>query len=223
MKAGHVIAIVGAECTGKSTLAEALAARLASETGLACVAVPEYLREWCDRIGRTPGSEEQAFIAVEQRRRIEAAAAGHDIVVADTTPLMTAVYSRIVFDDRSLDDTAGRWHAQRVTHTLVTALDLPWQADGHQRDGPQVRAPVDTLLQELLGAHRIAWSRVGGTGALRLEAALDAVAPLLRRTAPAGSGLFTRLAARDAAQPAWRWTCDCDDPGCEHRLRSLQP
>jgi len=45
----------------------------------------------------------------------------------------------------------------------------------------------------------------------------------LRRTAPAGSGLFTRLAARDAARPAWRWACDCDDPGCEHRLRSLQP
>lgn len=216
-----VIGIVGAECTGKSTLAERLAARLADETGLACAAVSEYLREWCDRTGRTPRNEEQAHVATEQRRRIEAAAARHDIVIADTTPLMTAVYSRLVFGDRSLDEPAGRWHARAVALTLVTALDLPWLSDP-QRDGAHVREPVDAMLQELLAAHRIGWSRIGGRGEARLEAALDAAAPYLRERAPPGSGLFTRLAARDAAQPAWRWVCEtCDEPDCEHRLRAL--
>jgi nicotinamide riboside kinase len=220
-----VIAVVGAESTGKTTLAHALAARIGQETGLSCIAVPEFLREWCDRVGRTPRIEEQAPIAAEQRRRIDAAAAAHAVVVADTTPLMTAVYSRLVFGDRTLDAPAGRWHAERVALTLVTALDLPWQADGLQRDGPQVRAPVDALLQALLAAHRIAWSRIGGSGDARLEAALDAAAPLLRARAGAGAahGLFSRLAARDAAQPAGRWVCEsCDDPDCEHRLRALR-
>jgi nicotinamide riboside kinase len=217
-----VIAIVGAESTGKTTLAGALAVRVQQETGLACCAVPEFLREWCERAGRTPHVEEQSPIAAEQRRRIDTAAATHDVVVADTTPLMTAVYSRLVFGDRTLEAPAGRWHAARVALTLVTALDLPWVADGLQRDGPQVREPVDTLLQELLAAHRIAWSRIGGSGDARLEAALDAAALLLRERAGRASGLFSRLAARDAAQPAWRWVCEsCDEPECEHRVRAL--
>ena len=224
MSSGQVIAILGAESSGKTTLAAALAARLGHETGLACTAVPEYLREWCDRTGRTPRAEEQAHVLAEQRRRIEAAAQVHEVVVADTTPLMTAVYSRLVFGDASLDETAGRWHAENVAYTLVTALDLPWQPDGLQRGGPQVREPVDALLGSLLAAHRIAWSRVSGAGRTRVDNALDAVAPLLRGRATPRTGLFSRLAARDAAQPAWRWICEkCDVPDCEHAaLRLLQ-
>ena len=43
----------------------------------------------------------------------------------------------------------------------------------------------------------------------------------LGRIAAQGSGLFTRLAARNAAQPAWQWVCEkCDVPDCEHRLRN---
>lgn len=217
-----VIAVVGAESTGKTTLAAALAERLRTETGLACAVVGEVLREWCDRTGRTPRIDEQAAIFAEQRRRIEAAAAAHPVVVADTTPLLTAVYHRIVFGDRSLDEAAGRWHAKHVDHTLVTALDIDWVADGHQRDGEHVRAPVDAALRELLAAHRIAWSRVAGLGAARVEAALDAVAPLLRARASPKQGLFTRLAARDAAQPDWPWICDCDSADCEHALRQRQ-
>ncbi|HET9978679.1 MAG TPA: ATP-binding protein [Burkholderiaceae bacterium] len=220
---GFVIALVGAESTGKTTLAGALAERLRAETGHGVAVVGEVLREWCEQAGRTPRIEEQAAIVAEQRRRIDAAAGSHAIVVADTTPLMIAVYHRIVFNDRSLDEPAGRWHAARVDHTLVTALDLPWVADGHQRDGEHVRAPVDAALRELLAAHCIAWSRVAGVGQARVESALDAVAPLLRRRPSPRRGLFTRLAERDAAQPDWPWLCDCDLPDCEHRLRATDP
>ena len=109
-----------------------------------------------------------------------------------------------------------------MAHTLVTALDLPWQPDGLQRDGEHVREPVDAMLRELLAAHGIGWSRIVGSGNARTEAALDAVAPLLRARLPGGSGLFTRLAARDAAMPAWRWVCEkCDVPDCEHAALKL--
>jgi nicotinamide riboside kinase len=218
-----IFAIVGAESTGKSTLALDLAQRLGDSSGLACTAVAEFLREWCERTGRTPRLDEQAQILAEQQRRIEAAAQTHAVVIADTTPLLTAVYSRIVFGDRSLDEPAGRWHAEHVAHTLVTALDLPWVADGLQRDGEHVRTPVDAALRELLAAHGIAWSRVAGQGQARTQAAADALAPLLRTRARPGSGLFTRLAERDAAQPAWPWLCDCDVPDCEHALRAPRP
>jgi nicotinamide riboside kinase len=101
------------------------------------------------------------------------------VVVCDTTALMTAVYSRIVFGDRSLDDEALRLHAGMAL-TLLMALDLPWVADGHQRDGPQVRQPVDCVLRELLLAQGLPFTVIEGQGQARVENALAAVAPLLR-------------------------------------------
>ncbi len=218
-----VIAIVGAESTGKSTLAPALAQRIAHETGLTCTHVDEHLRTWCQQRGRTPRVDEQRAIAQTQQDRIAAAAAQHDVVIADTTAAMIAVYSRFVFNDRSLDAWAAAEHAHSVRHTLVTALDLPWVADGLQREGEHVRGPIDAMLRELLTAHGIAWSLVSGSGAVRTDHALDAVTPLLSRIAAPGAGLFTRLAQRDAAQPTWQWVCEkCDVPDCEHRLRRVR-
>jgi nicotinamide riboside kinase len=175
-----VIAIVGAECTGKSVLTPALTVRIAAETGLRCASVAEYLREWCHARQRTPRIDEQAGIAAEQQRRIDAAAATHDIVVADTTPLMTAVYSQFIFGDASLTASAVAAH-RRCDATLLTALDIPWQADGVQRDGPHVREPVDALLRALMREHGVAWSVVSGQGDARVGSALDAVTPLLAR------------------------------------------
>ncbi len=211
------IAVVGAESTGKTTLAAALASRLAGETGLAVAWVPERLREWCEQAGRTPRADEQAAIARTQHERIEDAAAEHEVVVCDTTALMTAVYSRMIFGDRSLEAPAVALH-RPMAHTLLTALDLPWMADGLQRDGPQVREPVDALVRELLLAHRLPWSLVSGRGDARVECALDAIAPLLRGRVAPRSRLFTRLAGRTASDRLWSCAL-CDDPDCEHRAR----
>ena len=63
------LCLLGAECTGKSTLTQALAEALPARP------VFEYLREWCLRERRTPRQHEQAGIAAEQQRRIEAACA----------------------------------------------------------------------------------------------------------------------------------------------------
>ena len=59
------VAIVGAESTGKTTLAHALAQRLAADTGLRTTWVPEHLRAWCSERGRTPRPGEQPAIARE--------------------------------------------------------------------------------------------------------------------------------------------------------------
>lgn len=213
------IAVVGAESTGKTTLAAALAGALAHDNGRRVAWVPEVLREWCNREGRTPAAHEQAAIARAQHERIEQAAATHELVVSDTTALMTAVYSRIVFGDRSLDAMAVELH--RTMHTtLLTALDLPWVPDGHQRDGPQVQRPVDDALRELLHAHRLPFAVVGGGGEARLAQALAAVAPLNRLEAAspraAGRGLFTALTAEATGHRGWR--CECCVPEAEQAL-----
>ena len=212
------IAIVGAESTGKTALAQALALRLTELTGRRCTWVGEWLRHWCEREGRTPRPDEQLAIAQHQHALIDAAAACHEVVVCDTTALMTAVYSDMLFNDPSLVDYAVA-QQRRCQLTLLTALDIAWVPDGLQRDGPQVREPVDNRVRALLIGHQLPWALVGGQGAARLDAAVDAVAPLLRAATVPGNGLFTRLAAREAAAAAWRWVCnDCDVPDCEHQL-----
>lgn len=133
---GCVIAVLGAESSGKTELTGAIARRL-NQRGVACVEVHEYLRDRCDREGRTPRPDEQNAIAAEQSIRRIADAAAQASCWPTPCP-MTAIYSDMLFDDPSLYDAALA--TQRgYAITLVTALDLPWAA--LQRDGPHVREP----------------------------------------------------------------------------------
>ena len=210
------IALLGAESTGKTSLGQALAKALQGRHGLRARLVPELLREWCEREGRTPRPHEQAAIAHEQARRVLAIAeADADVVIADTTPLMTAVYSEHLFADRSLHDFALA-HQVHYDLTLVTGLDLPWEPDGLQRDGAHVREPVDRLLRAALDGAALPYKVVYGQGERRLANALQAI----------GGPLRPPDAAREAAQFAIDggrrpWRCErCSDADCEHRLFS---
>jgi nicotinamide riboside kinase len=167
------IAVLGAECTGKTTLCRALAQ---ARGGLW---VPEYLREFVDSQDRPPLAHEQAAIVAEQigretRALTQAAASGQPLVAADSAPLATALYSRLYFDDDSLL-AAATAHQRCYDLVFVTDVDLPWEPDGLQRDGPQMRARFHELLLDCLRAHAIGFTRVSGTEAARLAAALNAV------------------------------------------------
>ena len=200
------IALLGAESTGKTPLARDLAAHFDS-LGRSAIAVPEALRDWCAANGRTPRPEEQLGIAQEQERRVEEASRRARVVIADTTAVMVAIYSAMLFEDHSLYRFAVE-RQRGYDATLLTALDLPWIADGLQRDGPHVRAPVDAQVRDILARHAIDFRVVYGAGDERLRNALAAI----------DASLAPRPAARN-----WVWQCDkCSDPDCEHRLfRSL--
>ena len=173
----------------------------------------EYLREWCERENRTPRPDEQQAIADEQTRRI-ASAAATGVVVADTTALMTAVYSEQLFADTSLYEDALA--AQRgYAITLLTALDLPWVADG-MRDGPHAQQPTDTLVRAALARAKLSYAVVHGSGAERLANAWNAIVSI------AGNEGRPRTRVKSDAKPAsWSWPCEkCSDPECEHRLFS---
>ena len=195
--------LLGAESTGKTTLCHALGNHFRGQ-GRSVIVVEEVLREWCAREGRTPRPEEQLPIAQEQEARVDAAAALAEIVIADTSSLMVAIYSAMLFEDGTLYQFAlERLRGYDVT--LVTGLDLPWVADGLQRDGPHVREPVDALVRSALERGGIPYRVVYGIGEERLANALIAL-DQLRPVQPAGG------------RP-WVWSCDkCSDPECEHKL-----
>ena len=173
MSRAFVVALLGAESSGKTTLASELGGALAGRGGRVAV-VAEELREFCERQGRTPRQDEQAAIAAAQTRSIADAAANADIVVADTTARMIAVYSDLLFGDASLYAEAEAAQ-RRCDLTLLTALDLPWRADGFIRDGAHVREPVDRRVRAALARAGVPFETISGSGDARLAAALAAV------------------------------------------------
>ncbi len=206
---GFVIALLGAESTGKTTLALALRDVLAADER-DVVVVPEYLREFCDHAQRTPRPDEQRVIAETQTRRIDAAARAHAFVIADTTALMIAVYSEQVFGDTGLYADAQAAHARGSDLTLLTALDLPWQADGLQRDGPQVRKPVDAKVRTALTRAGVPFSIVFGCGDARRDAALACVQHALHA--------HEQPPVDNDEAKRWHWHCErCGDATCERR------
>jgi len=198
------VAVLGAECTGKSSLVTALQTHWQARGATVHVA-HEVLRQWCDQQGRTPLAHEQRAIAQAQAGLVEQAGDG-DFLIADTSPLMTAIYSDVLFQDSSLYPFALK-HQRIYQHTLVTGLDLPWQADGIQRDGAAMRERIDARLRDVLQREGVGFSMVYGQGKQRLAGALAVLEP----------GASTLPQARSS----WRWLCDkCSDADCEHRLFS---
>ena len=198
------IAILGAECTGKSSLLAALQTHWQTR-GAKVHVVHEVLRQWCDQHGRTPLAREQIAIAHAQAAQAEHATET-DYLIADTSPLMTAIYSDVLFQDPSLYPFALQ-HQRIYQHTLVTGLDLPWQADGIQRDGPAMRERVDARLRDVLQREGVGFSMVYGQGPQRLAGALAVLEP--------GASAIAKTSG------AWRWLCDKrSDSECEHRLFS---
>jgi nicotinamide riboside kinase len=203
---GAVIALLGAESTGKTTLARALHRALQAR-GHHVALVEEALREFCVRSGRTPRHDEQAGIARMQSQLIAEAARTHELVVADTTSMMVAVYSQLLFNDPSLLPDAVSEQAQHRV-TLLMALDLPWVPDPGIRDGAHVREPVDTLLRNALRDGGVEYSVIAGRGEERLAHALRAVQAALH--------------APDPTAPRWRHLCaECGDPDCERHLLGI--
>jgi len=143
------VLLLGGECTGKSALAAALADQM---LGRPVSVVTEVLRDFTARTGRPPLREEQEEIWRRQTHTFtEAKRSSTDggLVVSDPAPVLTAVYSVQYFDDHSLLTPA--LEAIDPADVMVLCMpDIPWEADGIQRDGPAARQRTHDLLNELV-------------------------------------------------------------------------
>ncbi len=171
-----LICIMGAECTGKTTLARELAAHFG------CPWVPEQLRAFCDKHQRTPTRVEQAPLleaqhTAELAAQLNAAQQDQRFVFCDTAPLLTAIYSDYIFSDKSLYARARRLQ-RRYALTLLLDTDIVWQADGLQRDGAHVRIPVTQRIEHELATLAVPLVRIAGLAEARLNAALAAIKTL---------------------------------------------
>lgn len=168
------ICLHGAESTGKSTLAPAIAGFLGA------VIVEEYGRIYCEEHGTDLTLEDLRAIFHGHVAATKAAQgathhsdAGAAVILSDTDPLMTQAWAVMLFGERlaeidAWDDVADFY--------LVPALDLPWRDDGTRMFGTAAaRAQfMDVAIGEL-ERRALPWAWVCGTGAARGEQAKAAL------------------------------------------------
>jgi len=205
---GCVIALLGAEGTGKSGLANALIARLV-QRGIAAELVPDVSSEWRTRLARDLNAVERAEMAAEQTLRI-ASAAERGVVVADTTALIAAVEGEIRSGETSLYDLALAAH-RGYAITLLMALDLPQAVN----DAVSERAQeADSLVRAALTRAGSPYAVIHGRGPERLASAWNAI-----NSRAESAGVSSSSGRSANGERPWFWPCDkCSDPACEHRL-----
>jgi HTH-type transcriptional repressor of NAD biosynthesis genes len=175
------VVLIGAESTGKTTLARALAERYG--TGW----VPEYGREYWERKvaglpmdGPLPGwaSDEFVHIAAEQQRREdEAARSASRVLLCDTNAFATGTWHEryLGFRDERVD-AAGR--RDRVDLYLLAEPDFPFVQDGW-RDGESIRDWMHARFAAQLAALPTPVVRLRGPFDVRIAAASAAIDALL--------------------------------------------
>lgn len=180
------VVVIGAESTGKTTLARMLAERFETEW------VPEFAREhWERKIGKwSPGDPAPAWspgefleIATEQHRSEEAAARrANRVLFADTNAFATGTWHERYQKARDprVDAIGAR---DKVDLYLLTAPDVPFVQDG-LRDGEHVREWMDRRFAEQLANGETPVVRLSGPYEQRFEQAVAAVDRLLDNLAP---------------------------------------
>jgi HTH-type transcriptional repressor of NAD biosynthesis genes len=169
--------VLGAESTGTTTLAKALAARLQT------IWVPEYGREYSaaklERGEAEWRSEEFVEIAREQNRREEQGAReANRVVICDTDSFATKLWHRryVGGENAGVDQLAAE---RRCDLYLLTGDEIPFVQDG-LRDGEHLRHEMHQWFVDALKAQAVPWRLLRGPHQTRLGEALDAVCELFR-------------------------------------------
>ena len=163
----RTVCLHGAESTGKTTLAAALA----NVTG--ALTVGEYGRSHCEVHKELLTLDDLLLIGRAQQAMIAATAewAG-PLMIADTDALMTAAWCEMLLGARP----AELMQAPKSDLYLLLEPDLPWVDDGTRFFSDAAdRNRFATIVEQVLRDAGVAFMRIGGEGAARLEAAQAAI------------------------------------------------
>lgn len=162
------IAITGPESTGKSWLAN----RLASHFGTAYV--PEYAREYIDKLSGNYNRQDLYQIAREQLEREEQAASqAKRLLFCDTELLVIKIWSLHAFGE------CHPWILSQLEQNtydlfLLCDIDLPWEPDP-QREHPHLRKYFFDWYKRELDGYGFPYRVISGVGENRIELAVDRV------------------------------------------------
>ena len=178
------VVLIGAESTGKTTLAQLLARHFHTEW------VPEFGREHWERkvAGLTMDNplpawtpEEFVHIAREQQSREDTlAGSANRVLFCDTNAFATGTWFERYHQRRHAEvDAIGA--SDKVHLYLITAPDVPFVQDGF-RDGEKIRDWMHARFVEQVAVGSSPTCVLQGSYADRLSTAIEAVQRLLERS-----------------------------------------
>lgn len=172
------VCLVGAESTGKTTLAQDLA------TYFATCWVPEYGREYSERMLAEQGeyrwqSADFVHIAMTQCQR-EDATARHcqRVLLCDTDAFATTIWHRRYLQERSPEVEAIAARHRVPDLYLLCDVDVPFVQDG-TRDGEQIRTWMHAVFLAELQQQQRLYLLLQGDFAARRGQAILAIEELL--------------------------------------------
>ena len=171
------VCVVGAESSGTTTLAQALARELNTNW------VEEYGREFCEmKYGRGDfewHSHEFASIAREQSLRINAAAREcNRIVVCDTDAFATRLWHHRYMNFWSNEVEVIARDAKKPDLYVLTSPDIPFVQDG-LRDGEHLRMQMHEQFIHELNSWNANWMLARGSVEERLNDVLARIETLI--------------------------------------------
>lgn len=163
------VVLMGAESTGKTTLAKALA------THYKTVWAPEFLRLFVDRKGAIPEEKDVHAIAAGHLDQVDSLRPkAHGVLFLDTDLFTTCVYQRIYFGAcPSSIELAALRHQSGLY--LFTQPDIPWIADPGQRASPKERLRTHALLTDEARIHSLNTVPIHGNHDQHLATAIQSV------------------------------------------------
>lgn len=166
------VCLFGPESSGKSTLAAALAEHYRT------VLAPEYGRTYTDHFGVALNASDLEKIARGQAALTHASKRfANRVLVEDTDPVMTAVWSDMLLGQRSAWFAAFQDHADLY---LLCDIDFPWADDGTRYFADsQARERFFSLCRDELDRRRLNYVVVSGSREARLAQAIAATEILL--------------------------------------------
>ena len=161
------IVFIGAECTGKSSIAKAIAERL----GEPCSS--EYVRQHVDQLNRPLDESDLEPIARGQiRLEDEAYAKASKYVFHDTNILSSILYAEHYFETHIpwVDDL---FQSRDYDRYFFCQPDIPWTSDPGQREDPQEREKLHKLFESILARFQIPYTPLKGSLEKRIITVLE--------------------------------------------------
>ena len=168
------VVVTGSECTGKTTLSQALAKHYGT------VWVPEFVRRFVEKKGAAPEHEDVDVIARGQMAlEDQLASEAGGLLIQDTDLLSTVIYSWHYYGD------CPQWIEEELRARagdlyLLAGIDVPWVSDGDQRDRGDRRDEMQELFRTALAESGSRWVEVTGPPKQRFDKASAAIDDLIR-------------------------------------------
>ncbi len=168
------IVLTGAECTGKSTLAQALSCHYGEPW------TTEFVRGYVDQLDRELIQADLEEIFCGQIAAEDAGwAKSKRFVIHDTNLLSSIIYAKHYFET-TFDWANEAFLKRNYTLYLLCSPDgIEWKDDPGQRDSPSARKELHLMYKKSLDKYKLPYFQLSGDRPLRLYKAVKAIDEML--------------------------------------------